>query len=80
MARKVKASEWAVGLYVHYWGDNYRVWSIDGDVVTLVVPGRSPNVWYRPYPGDMLKLSSVMVNKSDEFVMIFDTKRKLAGR
>ncbi|MEH2195666.1 MAG: hypothetical protein V7K98_23910 [Nostoc sp.] len=80
MARKVKQNEWMVGLYVHYWGVNYRVWSIDGNEVLLVVPGEKPNIWYQPYPGELQKFSSVTVSKNDEFVMIFDTKRKLAGR
>ncbi|QKQ76363.1 hypothetical protein [Nostoc sp. TCL240-02] len=77
MVRKVRKNEWVVGLSVHYWGNNYRVWSVTDDDVLLVVPGEQPNGWYQPFATELTKPTSVTVKKDDEFVMIFDDKKLL---
>ncbi|MEH2200220.1 hypothetical protein [Nostoc sp.] len=80
MARKPKNKDLAIGKHIHYWGNNYQVAWVSDIEVCLVVPGYSPNGWYRPYGTEFIKPTSVVVRKDNEFLMVFDTKRKLAGK
>ncbi|MEH2140113.1 hypothetical protein [Nostoc sp.] len=81
MARKLKGSDLVVGKRVHYWGENWSVWSIGDDEIVLVVPGYFPDGWYRPYPGELTKPTSVVVGIDNDFLWSFDEiKRNVFGK
>ncbi|MEH1791143.1 hypothetical protein [Nostoc sp.] len=81
MARKVRAKEWAIGLYVHYWGKTYRVWSLYESDALLVIPGYRPCGWYCPHGSENKEPTSVTVRKDDDFVLILDNiKKDVFGR
>ncbi|WP_138500994.1 hypothetical protein [Nostoc sp. PA-18-2419] len=71
MARKARKDDLQPGKFVHYWGRNWQVHSIDDHEVTLVTYGHLPNTLYQPFHTGMLQSTSTKVNIDSPFLLIF---------
>ena len=76
MARKARKNDLVPGKHIHYWGENWQVWSVEEGELVLVVPGYTPSGWYRPYPGELTKPTSVTVSIDNDFLWCFDEIKK----
>ncbi|MEH1775070.1 hypothetical protein [Nostoc sp.] len=81
MARKPRESDLLPGKHVHYWGQNWQVWSNDGKVLVLVIPGYSPGQQYQPYPAGMYFNAFTQCQVDDDCLWCFDEiKKDIFGR